>query len=187
MITKLNPSCSHIHWCKFCINIRSVNISHLGTEIDTSFKIMVSWPPSMVTSLLNSMKIYKFVQKLLLGDSNGRTDGRTDREEGNLISLIFLFSRKEAKKKENISCFLYCTTTLLCLRSLLHCDHRRFLRDMGTTGCRCCATVGPNNKNTWTPLFRNILQQRDSHWCQKRDRHGQAHTSFFARARVKIT
>jgi hypothetical protein len=140
MITKLNPSRSHVHWCKFCINISSVNISHLGKEIDTSLKITVSWPPSMVTSLLNSMKIYKFVQKLLLGDSNVRTD----REHGDIIILTFLFSRKEAKKKENISCFLYCTTSLLCLRSLLHCDHRRFLREIGTTGCRCCATVGPN-------------------------------------------
>jgi hypothetical protein len=41
-----------------------------------------------MTSLLNFIKIYQLVQKLLVGDT--QTDRRTDRQAGDFISLTFL-------------------------------------------------------------------------------------------------
>jgi hypothetical protein len=47
-----------------------------------------------MTSLLNFIKIYQLVQKLLGG---GATDGQTDRQTGDLISLTFLFEETRLK------------------------------------------------------------------------------------------
>jgi hypothetical protein len=49
---------------------------------------------SGMTSLLNFIKIYQLVQKLLEG---WHTDRRTDRQTGDLTSLTFLFKESEAK------------------------------------------------------------------------------------------
>jgi hypothetical protein len=49
-------------------------------------------------SLLNFIKIYQLVQKLLVGDT--QTDRETDRQDGDLISLTFLF--KESRLKRNV-------------------------------------------------------------------------------------
>jgi hypothetical protein len=46
-----------------------------------------------MTSLLNFIKIYQLVQKLLWG----HTDRRTDRQTGDLISLTFLFKESRLK------------------------------------------------------------------------------------------
>jgi hypothetical protein len=51
-----------------------------------------------MASLLNVIKIYQLVQKLL-GGTQRQTDGQTDRQDGDLISLTFLFKESEAKKK----------------------------------------------------------------------------------------
>jgi hypothetical protein len=52
-----------------------------------------------MTSLLNFIKIYQLVQKLLGGDAqtDRRTDIQTDRQTGDLKSLTFLF--KEIRLK----------------------------------------------------------------------------------------
>jgi hypothetical protein len=49
-----------------------------------------------MTSLLNFIKVYQLVQKLLGGDTQTE-DGRTDRQTGDLINLTFLF--KESRPK----------------------------------------------------------------------------------------
>jgi hypothetical protein len=49
-----------------------------------------------MTSLPNFIKIYQLVQKLLGG---GDTDGQTDRQDGDLISLTFLFKESRLKMK----------------------------------------------------------------------------------------
>jgi hypothetical protein len=45
-----------------------------------------------MTSLLNFIKIYQLVQKLLKGDT------QTDRQTGDLTSLTFLFKESRLKK-----------------------------------------------------------------------------------------
>jgi hypothetical protein len=51
-----------------------------------------------MTSLLNFIKIYQLVQKLLGGDP--QTDRRrTDRQTGDVTSLTFLFEESEAKNR----------------------------------------------------------------------------------------
>jgi hypothetical protein len=54
-----------------------------------------------MTSLLNFIKIYQLVQKVLGGKhrqtDNGQTDGQTDRQDGDLISLTFLFKDSRLK------------------------------------------------------------------------------------------
>jgi hypothetical protein len=49
-----------------------------------------------MTPLLNFIKIYQLVQKLLGGDT--QTDRRTDRQTGDLISLTFLFEESRLKR-----------------------------------------------------------------------------------------
>jgi hypothetical protein len=53
----LNSSWSSIHWCKFCIHNKSSKIK--SNEVKAIF--------SGMTSMLNFMKIYQLVLKLLLG------------------------------------------------------------------------------------------------------------------------
>jgi hypothetical protein len=48
-----------------------------------------------MTFLLNDIKIYQLVQKLL------RTDGQIDRQTGDLLSLTFLFKESRLKIKYN--------------------------------------------------------------------------------------
>jgi hypothetical protein len=48
-----------------------------------------------MTSLPNFIKIYELVQKLLGGGED--TDGRLDRQTGDLISLTFLFKESRLK------------------------------------------------------------------------------------------
>jgi hypothetical protein len=48
-------------------------------------------------SVLNFIKIYELVQKLLVG---GLSDRGTDRQTGDLVSLTFLF--KESRLKRNL-------------------------------------------------------------------------------------
>jgi hypothetical protein len=55
-----------------------------------------------MTSLLNFIKIYHLVQTLL-GGKHRHTDGQTDRQTGDLISLTFIF--KESRLK---NCMLFC-------------------------------------------------------------------------------
>jgi hypothetical protein len=51
-----------------------------------------------MTSLLNFIKIYQLVQKLLGGDT--QTDIRTDRQTGDLINLTFLFKESRLAMAE---------------------------------------------------------------------------------------
>jgi hypothetical protein len=51
-----------------------------------------------MTSLLNFIKIYQLVHKLFGGDTQtDKTDRRTDRQTGDLISLSFLFKESRIK------------------------------------------------------------------------------------------
>jgi hypothetical protein len=50
-----------------------------------------------MTSLLNFINIYHLVQKLLEEDT--QTDGRTDRQTGDLISLTFLFEESRLRNE----------------------------------------------------------------------------------------
>jgi hypothetical protein len=52
-----------------------------------------------MTFLLNLIKIYRFVQKLL-GGTHRYTNGQADRQDGDLISLTFLF--KESRLKNHL-------------------------------------------------------------------------------------
>jgi hypothetical protein len=84
-------SWSHVDWCKFCSHLRSFNVRHFGMLEGTGLISMTSRSPSMAwASLLNFIKIYQLVQKLLGG---GHTDRQTDCD---LISLTFLF--KESRQ-----------------------------------------------------------------------------------------
>jgi hypothetical protein len=42
---------SHVDWCKFCINIRSLNVRHFGMVERTGLKSTASRPPSMAWPL----------------------------------------------------------------------------------------------------------------------------------------
>jgi hypothetical protein len=73
-------SCSHADWCKFCIHLRRLNVRHFGMVKGTGVKkygVEVTF--NGMTYLLNFIKIYKLVQKLL-GGGGGHTDRRTERQ-----------------------------------------------------------------------------------------------------------
>jgi hypothetical protein len=82
MATKRNPLWLHADWCiststselrTFAILERSYGINNYGVEVIFSY----------MTSLLNFMKIYEFVQSLLVkGATDRQTDVRTDRQSG---------------------------------------------------------------------------------------------------------
>jgi hypothetical protein len=61
-----------------------------------------------MTSLLNFIKIYQFVQKLLGGHTHTHTDRETDswtdRQTGDLISLTFLFKDSRLKSEQKHLC-----------------------------------------------------------------------------------
>jgi hypothetical protein len=81
---------SHVDWCKFCIHLRSLNAHHFGMVEGTGLKkygVEVTF--NGMISLLNFIKIYQLVQRLL--------GGHTDRQAGDLISLTFLFRKVRLK------------------------------------------------------------------------------------------
>jgi hypothetical protein len=87
MVTKLNPSCSHADWYKFCIHIRSMNVRHfriVKVKGIKNYGVEVNFNGRSV--LLNFMKIYPIAPKLLVGDTEA--DRRT--HTGDLINLIFI-------------------------------------------------------------------------------------------------
>jgi hypothetical protein len=70
-------SWSHVDWCKFCIHLRSLNVRHFWNGWRYGIKkygFEVTF--NGMTSLLNFIKIYQLVQKLLEGDP--QTDRQTD-------------------------------------------------------------------------------------------------------------
>lgn len=73
MATIRNPSCSHVDSRKFCIHLRRFNVRRFWTvehnEV-TDYGTEVAF--SDMTSVLNFMKTYELVQKLLLGDTDRR-------------------------------------------------------------------------------------------------------------------
>jgi len=50
MVTK-HPSCSHIDWCKFCIHLGNLNISHFGMVEVTRLKSMTLRSHSLASLL----------------------------------------------------------------------------------------------------------------------------------------
>jgi hypothetical protein len=54
-----------------------------------------------MTSILNYIKMYKFVQKLLVGDT--QADTQRDRQHGDLISLTF-FLREVGQNVHPLGC-----------------------------------------------------------------------------------
>jgi hypothetical protein len=65
-----NLSWSHADWCKFFIHLRSVNVHNFGTVKATRLQIMAHCSLlNGMNSLLNIMKIYLLVKKLLVGDT----------------------------------------------------------------------------------------------------------------------
>jgi hypothetical protein len=88
-------SWSHVDWCKFCIHLRSLNVHHFGKLKGYGIKnygVEVTF--NGMTSLLNFIKIYQLVQKLLGGT---HTDRRTNRLTGGLITLTYLFKESRLK------------------------------------------------------------------------------------------
>jgi hypothetical protein len=89
-------SWSYVDWYKFCFHLRSLNVRHFGMVEHygiTKFGVEVTF--NSMTSLMNFIKIYQLVQKVLGMDT--QTDGQTDRQTGDLISLTYLF--KEIRLK----------------------------------------------------------------------------------------
>jgi hypothetical protein len=70
-----------------------------------------------MTSLLNFIKIYQLVQKLL-----GDTHRQTDRQTGDLISLTFVFkeSRIKTSGNDNRKAFNRFSTKNSCTRNITH-------------------------------------------------------------------
>jgi hypothetical protein len=96
-ISAYKISWSHADWCTFCIHLRSLTVHHFGVVeatgkknycVEVTFKDMTS---------LNFIKICQLLQKLI-----GWTD--TDRQEGDLISLLVLSFRKESWLKILVNC-----------------------------------------------------------------------------------
>jgi hypothetical protein len=93
-------SWSHVDWCKFCIQLRSLNARHFGTVEGTGLKSTASRSPSMAWPLYwISWKTNQLVQKLLGGDTqiDRQTDRRTEGQTGDLISLSFLLKESRLK------------------------------------------------------------------------------------------
>jgi hypothetical protein len=87
MVTRLNPSCTHVDWWKFSIRLRSLNVCHGWSYEIKSYGAVVTF--SDMSFLLNFMKIYDMVKECLVGN--------TDRQHGDLISFTFLFLGKWAR------------------------------------------------------------------------------------------
>jgi hypothetical protein len=94
MATKRNPLWLHADWCiststselrTFAILERSYSINNYGVEVIFNY----------MTSLLNFMKIYEFVQTLLVeGATDRQTYEQTGSQDGDLISLTSHFLMK---------------------------------------------------------------------------------------------
>jgi hypothetical protein len=69
-------SWSHVDCCKFCIHIRSLIVRHFGIVRIKKYGVEVTF--NGMTSLLNLIKIYQLVQKLLGGGGHRRTDRQSD-------------------------------------------------------------------------------------------------------------
>jgi hypothetical protein len=67
-------SWSHVDWCKFCIHLRSLDVRHFGMVEGTGLKSTASRSPSTAWPLLNFIKIYQLVKKLLVGQIDRQTD-----------------------------------------------------------------------------------------------------------------
>lgn len=79
-------SYSHVDWCKFWTSLITLNICHFDSWSNEIKNYSKEVTFNVKSSLLNVIKIYQFVQKLLLGGG-----GQTDRWSH---KLHFLFLSK---------------------------------------------------------------------------------------------
>jgi len=99
-----------------------------------------------ITSLPNIMKIYKAVQKLLVGDT--QTDRQSDRQTGDLISLLsFLESRLKIMsmcinlKHYRLGILNIPKTIAKCRRYNLHFKHFFVVHAILIVTCKSIATI----------------------------------------------
>jgi hypothetical protein len=91
-------SWSHVDWCKFCIQIRSLNVRHFGMVEGTGLKITESrstsmaWPPYQIP-----YKSTNWFKSYWGGGGDTKTEGQTDRQAGDLISFTLIFKESRIK------------------------------------------------------------------------------------------
>jgi hypothetical protein len=91
-LSEFKMSCSCVEWCKFCVHLRSLNISFLVMVVATALKLCrrghLQWH-DLPTD---------FLKNLPVGSKIDGWDRHTNRQDDDLISLHFSF-RKESTLK----------------------------------------------------------------------------------------
>jgi hypothetical protein len=78
-ISACKISWSHVHWCKFCIHLRSLNVRHFGMVEGTGLKSRLEVTFNGMTSRLNFIKILSIGSKVIRDTHRWKTGRQADR------------------------------------------------------------------------------------------------------------